>query len=192
MNKFIGITVIGLFIFTVDFSVAAQSTSSPVYSQNGTITFLGEVVQSTCSISVVNTTSGVGNNINLGGMKTDQLESTPVHFYLKPNQHCAPTYQSLNAKITWGGGNFDVNGLKNIAGDTKDGGATGVFISLKANTINAKNITSSNQFTTFPSQKKTGIDNGYEYEAQIERISKNKKPTAGKILTTATYNVSYD
>lgn len=187
MNKFIGIATIGLSIFTINFAFA--STSSPTEStglSSGNVTFTGEVVQSTCDITVINS-KGIANNnnINLGVMKMDQEHSTPVTFYLKPNASCAPTYKSLKASISWTG-DFGTYGLKND--DTGKDAAKGVSIRLQANANNAKLITNQNLTVMGPL-----VDSSKGYEFGTDMV-KNPGETLspGKVSATATYNVSYE
>ena len=194
MNKFIGITVIGLSIFTVNFAMATPS--SPAKTPNltpestGQINFTGSVVQSTCDITVSNSDGTSNNNINLGVMKTDQDNSKVVNFYLKPDIQCAPTFENLKVNIGWSGSSLNKLGLANTA--TGSTAAKNVYIKFDAhsNSRGEIPINSDEPVTYFGTRTKAPLS--YAFSANIEKENKGEMPIAGDVKSNVTYNVTYN
>ncbi|MEC6880653.1 fimbrial protein [Photobacterium piscicola] len=194
MNKVIGITVIGLSIFSMNYAIAGLSTGiESTTPSSGKINFTGVVVQATCSINLVSSTQiNLNNTVNLGVMKTTQKETPPVYFYLKPDPKCAPTFKQLTAVIAWSGSNFNDNGLTNL------GTSKNVDIALTGYTANSKispvHLTQTNKvikdsYTALEGDKKTFP--GYLFSANLQDKN-NQKPIPGSVLSNAIYNVTYN
>lgn len=163
--------------------VMGAMASGAALANTGEVQFIGAVTDTTCNISP-EVGGALKNTIELGTMLTTDTAGTEVAFKLVPDtKECL---DKTSASVGWQSAGFNSMGLTNMKGD-----ATGASIKLVAvNSKVANTAITGNQQNIEFGDGATAIG-AFEFKAQMSRTDAAVAPTAGTVISSASYAVAY-